>query len=93
MLGPQFPFHFRVERADAEVKAAAAVEVAAARAERDRIAAMVAFLAAFSGPPRSAGRALCGSYTAAETGPQLRRFVEAGGTILAVGRSATSLAE
>jgi hypothetical protein len=36
---------------------------------------------------------MLGSYTAAETGPQLRRFVEDGGTILAVGRSATSLAE
>nr|MDP9323762.1 peptidase [Acidobacteriota bacterium] len=36
---------------------------------------------------------MLGSYTAAETGPQLRKFVEEGGTILAVGRSAMNLAQ
>jgi hypothetical protein len=36
---------------------------------------------------------MLGSYTAAETGPPLRKFVEAGGTILAVGRSAMNLAQ
>jgi hypothetical protein len=36
---------------------------------------------------------MLGSYSAAETGPQLRKFVEEGGTILAVGRSAMSLAQ
>src|SRR5688500_2812915 len=33
-----------------------------------------------------------GSYTAAATGPELRKFVEAGGTVLAVGRSSMNLA-
>ena len=36
---------------------------------------------------------MLGSYTAAETGPQLRKFVEDGGTVLAVGRSAMNLAQ
>jgi hypothetical protein len=36
---------------------------------------------------------MLGSYTPAQTVPQLRRFVEAGGTILAVGRSAMNLAQ
>jgi hypothetical protein len=36
---------------------------------------------------------MLGSYTAAETGTHLRRFVEDGGTILAVGRSAMNFAE
>ena len=36
---------------------------------------------------------MLGSYTAAETGPQLRKFVEEGGTILAVGRSAMNFAQ
>ncbi len=36
---------------------------------------------------------MLGSYTAAETGPALRRFVEDGGTILAVGRSSMTLAQ
>src|SRR4029453_10927204 len=34
-----------------------------------------------------------GSYTAAQTGPQLKKFLENGGTVLAVGRSAMNLAE
>ena len=34
-----------------------------------------------------------GTYTAATTGPQLRKFVESGGTILAIGGSAMSLAQ
>jgi hypothetical protein len=34
-----------------------------------------------------------GVYTAAQTGPQLKRFLEDGGTILAVGRSAMNLAQ
>ena len=34
-----------------------------------------------------------GAYTAAQTGPPLKKFVEDGGTILAVGRSAMNLAE
>ena len=34
-----------------------------------------------------------GSYSAAQTAPQLRKFVEEGGTILAVGRSAMNLAQ
>jgi len=34
-----------------------------------------------------------GAYTAAQTGPQLKKFVEDGGTLLAVGRSSLSLAE
>jgi hypothetical protein len=34
-----------------------------------------------------------GAYTAAQTGPQLKKFVEEGGTILAVGRSAMNFAE
>ncbi len=38
-------------------------------------------------------QAMLGTYTAAQTGPQLRKFIESGGTILAVGRSATNLAE
>jgi len=36
---------------------------------------------------------MLGSYTAAQTAPQLKRFVEDGGTILAVGRSAMNLAQ
>ena len=36
---------------------------------------------------------MLGSYTVAETGPQLRKFVEDGGTVLAVGRSAMNLAQ
>ena len=36
---------------------------------------------------------MVGAYTAAQTVPQLERFLEAGGTILAVGRSAMNLAE
>jgi hypothetical protein len=36
---------------------------------------------------------MLGSYTAAQTGPQLRKFVEDGGTVLAVGRSAMNLAQ
>ena len=34
-----------------------------------------------------------GAYTAAQTGPHLKKFLEDGGTILAVGRSAMNLAE
>ncbi len=34
-----------------------------------------------------------GAYTAAQTAPQLKKFLEDGGTILAVGRSAMNLAE
>ncbi|MGH9374197.1 MAG: M14 family metallopeptidase [Vicinamibacterales bacterium] len=34
-----------------------------------------------------------GAYTAARTGPQLRTFVEAGGTVLGVGRSSMTLAQ
>ncbi len=37
--------------------------------------------------------AMVGAYTAAQTGPQIKKFVEDGGTILAVGRSASNLAE
>jgi hypothetical protein len=36
---------------------------------------------------------MVGSYTAAETTPQLKKFLDEGGTILAVGRSAMSLAQ
>ena len=36
---------------------------------------------------------MVGAYTAAQTGPQIRKFVEAGGTVLAVGRSAMNLAQ
>ena len=36
---------------------------------------------------------MLGSYTATETGPQLQKFLEAGGTVLAVGRSAMGLAQ
>jgi hypothetical protein len=36
---------------------------------------------------------MLGSYTAAQTAPQLKKFVEEGGTILAVGRSAANLAQ
>ncbi len=36
---------------------------------------------------------MLGAYTAAQTGPALKAFVESGGTILAVGRSATNLAQ
>ncbi len=36
---------------------------------------------------------MVGAYTAAQTGPQLKKFVEDGGTILAVGRSASNLAQ
>jgi hypothetical protein len=36
---------------------------------------------------------MVGSYTAAQTGPQLKKFVEDGGTILGVGRSAMNLAQ
>ncbi len=42
-------------------------------------------------PPEYA--AMLGSYSATETGPQLQQFLEGGGTILAVGRSAMSLAQ
>ena len=35
---------------------------------------------------------MVGSYTPAATGPELRKFVEAGGTVLAVGRSAMNVA-
>ena len=38
-------------------------------------------------------RRMQGVYSAASTGPQLREFVEAGGTLLGVGRSVTGLAE
>ncbi len=38
-------------------------------------------------------RASLGAYTAAQTGPQLRKFLEDGGTILAVGRSGMNLAQ
>jgi hypothetical protein len=34
-----------------------------------------------------------GAYSAAQTGPQLKKFLEDGGTIVAVGRSSSSLAE
>jgi hypothetical protein len=37
--------------------------------------------------------AMVGSYTVAETGAQLQKFLEAGGTVLAVGRSAMNLAQ
>jgi hypothetical protein len=36
---------------------------------------------------------MLGSYTAATTGPHLRKFLEDGGTILSVGRSAMNLAQ
>jgi hypothetical protein len=36
---------------------------------------------------------MLGAYTAAQTGPQIRKFLEAGGTVLAVGRSAMNLAQ
>jgi hypothetical protein len=36
---------------------------------------------------------MLGAYTDAQTGPHLKKFVEEGGTILAVGRSAMNLAE
>jgi hypothetical protein len=36
---------------------------------------------------------MVGAYTAATTGPQLKKFVEDGGTILAVGRSSSNLAQ
>jgi len=36
---------------------------------------------------------MLGSYTAAQTAPQLKKFLEDGGTILAVGRSAMNLAQ
>jgi hypothetical protein len=36
---------------------------------------------------------MTGSYTAAQTLPQLKKFVEGGGTVLAVGRSAMNLAQ
>ena len=36
---------------------------------------------------------MVGAYTAGETGPHLKKFLEDGGTILAVGRSAMNLAE
>jgi len=36
---------------------------------------------------------MVGSYTTAQTGPHLKKFLDDGGTILAVGRSATPLAE
>ncbi len=38
-------------------------------------------------------QATLGAYTLTETGPKLREFVQSGGTILAVGRSATSFAQ
>jgi len=38
-------------------------------------------------------QARLGAYTAAQTGPQIRQFLEAGGTVLAVGRSAMNLAQ
>jgi hypothetical protein len=38
-------------------------------------------------------RPMLGSYTVAQTGPQLKTFVEDGGTVLAVGRSSSSLAQ
>jgi hypothetical protein len=38
-------------------------------------------------------QAMLGSYTAAQTGPHLKKFLEDGGTILAVGRSSTGLAQ
>jgi Zinc carboxypeptidase len=36
---------------------------------------------------------MLGAYTAGQTGPQIRKFLEAGGTVLAVGRSAMNLAQ
>jgi hypothetical protein len=38
-------------------------------------------------------QATLGSYTASQTGPHLKKFLEDGGTILAVGRSSSSLAQ
>ena len=38
-------------------------------------------------------RSQLGAYTAAQTGPQLKKFLDDGGTIVAVGRSSMSLAE
>jgi len=38
-------------------------------------------------------QSMLGAYTAAQTGPQLRKFVEGGGTLLAVGRSAMNFAQ
>jgi len=38
-------------------------------------------------------RAALGSYTATQTAPQLRKFLEEGGTILAIGRSGMNLAQ
>jgi Zinc carboxypeptidase len=38
-------------------------------------------------------QSMLGSYTAAQTGPHLKTFVEEGGTILAAGRSSSSLAQ
>jgi hypothetical protein len=38
-------------------------------------------------------QAMQGAYTVAQTGPELRKFVEGGGTILAVGRSSMALAQ
>ena len=38
-------------------------------------------------------QAMLGAYTAAQTGPQLKKFLEDGGTMLAVGRSAMNLAQ
>ena len=36
---------------------------------------------------------MVGAYTVGQTGPQLKKFLEDGGTILAVGRSASNLAQ
>ncbi|MFL6183217.1 MAG: peptidase, partial [Actinomycetes bacterium] len=38
-------------------------------------------------------RPMVGAYTVSETGPALKKFVEDGGTIIAVGRSASNLAQ
>ena len=43
--------------------------------------------------PGASTRASSGAYTAAQTVPQLKKFLEDGGTILAVGRSAMNLAQ
>jgi zinc carboxypeptidase len=49
---------------------------------------------AATGPPLPADiEATQGAYTAAQTGPALKKFLEDGGTIVAVGRSASNLAQ
>ena len=77
---------------DVAAAAAAARQPSAAAAARRR-RPVAAAGGAWRGNIPAEYQAQLGAYTAAQTCPQLKKFLEDGGTILAVGRSSTNLAE